>query len=74
MVKKGLLVSDFLGITAFPNGLPIFRSWWEWTLVAIIAVSVAVGLFACLWYSYRSIRGLLRVRHVNEILLHLTDE
>jgi hypothetical protein len=32
------------------------------------------GLFACLWYSYRSIRGLLRVRHVNGILLHLTDE
>jgi hypothetical protein len=74
MVKKGLLVSNFLGITAFPNGLPTFRTWWEWTLVAIIAVSVAGGLFVCLWYSYRSIRGLLTVRYTYKILLHNTYE
>lgn len=65
MVKKELVVSEFLGIKAFPNGLPTFQHWWEWTLIAIIAVSVAVGVFACLWYSYRSIRSLLRVSVVN---------
>ncbi|KAH4233171.1 hypothetical protein HBI06_065230 [Parastagonospora nodorum] len=61
MVKQGLVEPGFLGIKAFPNGLPTFRTWWEWTLVAIVAVSVALGLFACLWYSYRSIRGLFKV-------------
>jgi hypothetical protein len=73
MVKKGLVEPDFLGIKAFPNGLPSFRHWWEWTLLAIVAVSVGVGLFACLWYSYRSVRGLLRVRTINKNRLRIAD-
>jgi hypothetical protein len=62
MVRNGLLEEQFLGIVAFPTGLPIFDNWWDWVLTAIIGVSVVVGTFACLWYSYRSLRKLLRVR------------
>jgi hypothetical protein len=62
MVKEGLVAPGFLGIKAFPGGYPSLEHWWEWTLTAIIAASAVVGIFAGVWYSYRSIRGLLKVR------------
>jgi hypothetical protein len=62
MVKEGLLAPEFLGIKAFPTGTPTFQHWWEWTLIAIIVVSAVIGIFAGVWYSFRSIRGLLKVR------------
>jgi uncharacterized membrane protein YfcA len=62
MVRDGLLEEQFLGIVAFPTGLPIFDKWWDWVLAAIIGVSLVVGTFAGVWYSYRSLRKLLRVR------------
>jgi hypothetical protein len=64
MVREGLVEPFFLGIKAFPAGRPSFKHWWEWTLVAIIAASAAAGIFAALWYSYHSIRRLLKV-HVS---------
>jgi len=73
MVKQGLVEPGFLGIKAFPNGLPSFQNWWDWTLVAILAVSVVLGLFACLWYLYRSIRGLLKVSVDDKSLLHTAN-
>lgn len=73
MVTQGLVEPGFLGIKAFPTGLPSFRNWWEWTLVAIIVISVVIGLFSSLWYSYRSIRGLLRVRADDEKRLHVAN-
>jgi hypothetical protein len=50
------------GIVAFKHGPPSFKAWWEWTMIAIIAVSGLVGIFAFVWYSYRSIRSGLKVR------------
>jgi hypothetical protein len=61
MVREGLVEPLFLGIKAFPKGHPSFKQWWEWTLVAIIAASAVVGIFAGVWYSYHSIRRLLKV-------------
>jgi hypothetical protein len=68
MVKDGLVEPGFLGIIAFPTGLPKFQHWWEWTLIAIVATSGIIGILSFLWYSYHSIRGLFRVRVVDNIL------
>lgn len=51
---------DILGIQAFDTG-SIFHEWWQWALVAIISASGLVGVVAFLWYSYRSVRTLLKV-------------
>jgi hypothetical protein len=61
MVKEGLVAPGFLGIVAFPAGPPSFQTWWEWTLIAIIAASAASGIFAAVWYSFTVIRNLLKV-------------
>jgi hypothetical protein len=74
MVRSGLLEEQFLGIVAFPTGLPIFDKWWDWVLAAIIGVSLVVGTFAGVWYSYRSLRKLLRVRVRPETWKHATDD
>ncbi|KAI4923754.1 uncharacterized protein J4E92_007728 [Alternaria infectoria] len=50
---------DILGVQAFETG-PLLQEWWEWTLVAIISASGLVGVVAFLWYSYRSLRTLLK--------------
>ncbi|CAN9375743.1 unnamed protein product [Alternaria alternata] len=50
---------DILGIQAFDTG-SIFQEWWQWALVAIISASGLVGVVAFLWYSYRSVRTLLK--------------
>ncbi|KAF1943566.1 hypothetical protein EJ02DRAFT_342982 [Clathrospora elynae] len=50
---------DILGIQAFSNGFK-FQEWWAWTFVAIISASGLVGSFAFVWYSYRSIRSLVK--------------
>ena len=55
---------DILGIQAFETG-PLLQEWWEWTLVAIISASGLVGVLAFLWYSYRSLRTLLKVRRMH---------
>jgi hypothetical protein len=73
MVKKGLVEPGFLGIKAFPIGSPNFQHWWQWVLVAIIAISGVIGLSACLWYSLRSIIGLLKVSTSDQLLLQATD-
>jgi hypothetical protein len=52
---------DILGIKAFGTGSTL-QEWWQWALVAIFSASGLVGLVAFLWYSYRSIRALLKVR------------
>jgi hypothetical protein len=52
---------DILGIQAFETG-SILQEWWEWALVAIISASGLVGVIAFLWYSYQTIRTLLKVR------------
>ena len=51
---------DILGIQAFDTG-SVFQEWWQWALVAIISASGLVGVVAFLWYSYRSVRTLLKV-------------
>ncbi|KAF1914209.1 glycosyl transferase [Ampelomyces quisqualis] len=71
MVKEGLVAPSFLGIQAFPTGYPSLQHWWEWTLVTIIAVSAVVGLLAALWFSYHSVRGLLKA-HLKEDVLPLS--
>jgi hypothetical protein len=65
MVKEGLVVPGFLGIKAFPTGFPNFQHWWQWALIAIIAISGIIGTFAFLWYSFCLIRSLLRVSTSN---------
>jgi hypothetical protein len=55
------MAPDILGIQAFNTGI-LLQEWWEWTLVAIISASGLVGTTAFLWYSYQSIRKLLKVR------------
>jgi hypothetical protein len=59
---------DILGIKAFETG-SILHEWWEWALVAIIIASGLVGVIAFLWYSYRSIRSLLKVRLRNMLYI-----
>jgi uncharacterized membrane protein YfcA len=66
MVRKGLVEPGFLGIIAFPAGHPSFKYWWEWTLAAVIAASAVVGIFAGVWYSYYSLRKLLKVNVLRE--------
>jgi hypothetical protein len=56
-----MTVPDILGIQAFNTGI-LLQKWWEWTLVAIISVSGLVGIIAFVWYSYHTLRKLLRVR------------
>jgi hypothetical protein len=51
---------DILGIQAFTTGVSL-QEWWEWTLVAIISASGLVGIIVFVWYSYHSIRKLLKV-------------
>jgi hypothetical protein len=53
---------EILGITAFRSGPPAFNQWWEWTLIAVIGVSGAIGIFASVWYSYHSLRKVFQVR------------
>lgn len=69
MAREGLLEEHFLGIVAFPTGLPSFENWWEWVLIAVVGVSVAVGTFSCIWYSYHSLRRLLKVRTHTQVLV-----
>lgn len=52
---------DISGVKAFADGLPSFKTWWEWTVVVIVGVSAAVGIFAFVWYSYRSISKFFKV-------------
>jgi hypothetical protein len=54
-------MANVLGITAF-NSDAVLKEWWEWTLVAIIIASGAIGIIAFVWTSYSSIRKLLGVR------------
>jgi hypothetical protein len=73
MVRKGLVEPGFLGIIAFPAGLPTFKHWWEWTLAAVIAASALVGIFAGVWYSYHSLRKLLKVNKTSDVAEQSTD-
>lgn len=50
-----------LGIKAFHSGVAL-KHWWEWTLVAISAVSVFIGVVVAIRTSYRSLKRLLSVR------------
>ncbi|KAL5117245.1 hypothetical protein ACEQ8H_004804 [Pleosporales sp. CAS-2024a] len=74
MVKDGLVEPGFLGITAFPTGLPTFRHWWEWTLVAIVASSVLVGTIACFWCLYRSLRNRWKINYDEHVLPRAVQE
>ncbi|KAF2024201.1 glycosyl transferase [Setomelanomma holmii] len=74
MVKDGLLAPGFLGITAFPAGLPSFQAWWEYALISIIGLSGIVGTFACVWYSYHSIRKLFKASHEDDALPRSVQE
>lgn len=60
---------EISGITAFKAGYPTFSHWWEWTLVTVIGVSVVIGTFAFVWYSYRSIRTFLSVSAAVDFVL-----
>jgi hypothetical protein len=61
---------DILGIKAFETG-PVLQEWWQWALIAIISASGLVGVLSFLWYSYRSIRSLLKVCFRN--ILHIIN-
>ncbi|KAF1955380.1 hypothetical protein CC80DRAFT_93164 [Byssothecium circinans] len=48
-------MANITGITAFDSGtLP--QHWWEYTLVAIICASAAIGILTILWTSLKSLR------------------
>lgn len=50
-----------LGIKAFHSGVAL-KHWWEWTLIAISAVSVFIGIVVAIRSSYRSAKRILSVR------------
>jgi hypothetical protein len=57
---------DILGIQAFKTDA-LLQEWWEWALVAIISASGFVGVLSFLWFSYRSLRRFLKVKHGGRI-------